>query len=145
MKRARMINAIIWIAIAVTICVMVTKQWYYQGCEIKSLVIACTMYTAMIAAVGGTIDATIKEREMTINWDTMRDAFISAPSKYNAYRDTYWCNALYEEQVVYIEYCCQEDDYTIVDMNSSDEDLEEAINEAYEETMSYDYINKLLH
>lgn len=61
MTRARIINAIVWIAIAVAICVMTTLQWHAQDCPARSLVIGCTMYTAMIAAIAGTIDQTIKE------------------------------------------------------------------------------------
>lgn len=75
----------------------------------------------------------------------MHNAFINAPSKYNAYRDVYWCNAIYEDKDVYFEFSYIGDDYTITDMNSSDDDVDEAINEAYKETMSYEYINKLLH
>lgn len=62
MKRARIINAIAWAIIAVAICIAVVIEWHQQGCEVKSLAIACAMYTAMAAAVGGTIDATLKER-----------------------------------------------------------------------------------
>lgn len=63
MTRARIINAIIWIAIAITLCVWVSIEWSNNGCEAKSLIIACIMYTAMPAGLGGTIDQTIKEKQ----------------------------------------------------------------------------------
>jgi uncharacterized membrane protein YbaN (DUF454 family) len=61
MTRARKINAIICIAIAVAICVGVTKVWHSNGCEVESLIIGCIMYTGIISAIGFTIDQTIKE------------------------------------------------------------------------------------
>lgn len=63
MTRARIINAIVWIAVAVAVCVMVAIQWHAKGCEPKSLVIACAMYTAMAIAIAGVIDQTIKDYE----------------------------------------------------------------------------------
>lgn len=63
MTRARKINAIVWIAIAVAICIAVVIEWHHQGCEVKSLAIACAMYTAMAAGLGATIDQTIKEKQ----------------------------------------------------------------------------------
>lgn len=63
MKRARIINAIAWAIIAVTICIAVVIEWHHQGCEVKSLAIACAMYTAMAAGIGATIDQTIKEKQ----------------------------------------------------------------------------------
>lgn len=61
MTRARIINAIAWAIIEATICIAVVIEWHQQGCEVKSLVIACAMYTAMAAGIGTTIDQTIKE------------------------------------------------------------------------------------
>ena len=61
MKRARIINAIAWAIIAVTICIAVVIEWHHKGCEVKSLVIACAIYTAMATGIGATIDQTIKE------------------------------------------------------------------------------------
>lgn len=61
MKKARIINAIVWIAVAVAICIMVAIQWHAKGCGPKSLVIACAMYTAMAVGIAGTIDQTLKE------------------------------------------------------------------------------------
>jgi hypothetical protein len=63
MKRARIINAIAWAIIAITLCVWVAIEWHNQGCEAKSLVIACVTYTAMATGIGGTIDQTIKESQ----------------------------------------------------------------------------------
>lgn len=63
MKRARIINAIVWTILAIAICTMVTIEWNYQGCEVKSLIIACAMYTAMAAGIGATIDQTLKEAQ----------------------------------------------------------------------------------
>jgi tryptophan-rich sensory protein len=64
MTRARIINAIAWAIIAVTICIAVVIEWRHQGCPIKSLVIGCAMYTAMAAGIGATIDQTIKEKQL---------------------------------------------------------------------------------
>lgn len=61
MKIARIINAIVWTALLITICIMVAIQWHEQGCEIKCLVVGCLTYTCMITAIGFTIDQTIKE------------------------------------------------------------------------------------
>jgi hypothetical protein len=61
MTRARKINAIVWIALAVAVCIGVTIVWHSNGCEIKSLVIGCLMHSSMMAAIGFTIDQTIKE------------------------------------------------------------------------------------
>lgn len=61
MTRARKINAIAWAIIAITLCVWVSIEWNNQGCPVKSLVIACAMYTAMATGIGATIDQTIKE------------------------------------------------------------------------------------
>ena len=63
MKRARIINAIAWAIIAVTICISVVIECHQQGCEVKSLAIACAIYTAMAAGIGATIDITIKETQ----------------------------------------------------------------------------------
>lgn len=63
MTRARKINAIVWIALAVAACIMVAVEWHAKGCEPKSLAIACAMYTAMAAGIGATIDQTIKEKQ----------------------------------------------------------------------------------
>ena len=64
MKQARIINAIIWIAIAITLCVWVSIEWHNNGCETKSLIIACAMYIAMPSVIGLTIDQTIKEKQL---------------------------------------------------------------------------------
>lgn len=63
MKRARIINAIIWIALSVTLCVWVSIEWHNQGCSVSSLITACAMYIAMPGVLGMTIDQTIKEKE----------------------------------------------------------------------------------
>lgn len=63
MKRARIINAIAWAIIAATICIAVVIEWHQQGCEVKSLAIACAIYTAMAAGIGATIDQTLKEAQ----------------------------------------------------------------------------------
>ena len=61
--KARIINAAIWVAIAITLCVAVGFQWYNNGCEVKSLVLAIAMYTSMSATLGLVIDRTIKENQ----------------------------------------------------------------------------------
>ena len=63
MTRARIINAIVWIALAVAVCIAVVIEWHHQGCEVKSLAIACVMYTGMAVGIGATIDQTIKEKQ----------------------------------------------------------------------------------
>lgn len=61
--KARIINAAIWAAIAITLCVAVGIQWHNNGCEVKSLVLAIAMYTSMSATLCGVIDQTIKEKQ----------------------------------------------------------------------------------
>jgi hypothetical protein len=59
MTRARIINAIIWVAILVAILVSVlTEEWCKQ-----STIAAVLIYTCMCAGLAGIIDTTIKEHE----------------------------------------------------------------------------------
>ena len=60
MTRARIINAIVWIAIAVALTTMVTVQWHQQGCELISLILAGVFYISACAAIGKVIDLTIQ-------------------------------------------------------------------------------------
>lgn len=62
MKRARIINAIIWSIIAIILCTCVVVEWHQQGCELKSLILAVAMYTSFCGAMGLVIDMTMKER-----------------------------------------------------------------------------------
>lgn len=60
MTQARIINAIVWIAIAVALIAMVTVQWHQQGCELRSLVLAGVFYTTACTALGKVIDLTLQ-------------------------------------------------------------------------------------
>lgn len=60
MKRARTINAIAWVLIAITLCTYVVIEWHQQGCGVKSLVLASALYTSFCAAIGVVIDLTIQ-------------------------------------------------------------------------------------
>lgn len=60
MKRARIINAIAWVAIAVAVSVLVSVEWYHNGCETLSLILASAVYTTFCAAIGVVIDLTIQ-------------------------------------------------------------------------------------
>lgn len=60
MKRVRIINAAILVAIAIVIIVMVCMEWSANGYETKSLVLAILFYTASCTMLAGVIDATIQ-------------------------------------------------------------------------------------
>lgn len=60
MKRARIINAITWVAIAITLCVWVSKEWSNNGCPVSSLILASAVYTTFCAAIGVVIDLTMQ-------------------------------------------------------------------------------------
>lgn len=62
MKTKRIINAVIWAAITLTICTMVVVEWHAQGCGASSLIAAIAMYTICTAAIGFCIDQTIQDR-----------------------------------------------------------------------------------
>lgn len=59
MTQARIINAIVWIAIAIAVLVMViTQPW-----SARSIIVAVAYYLGAFTALWGVIDQTIKERE----------------------------------------------------------------------------------
>lgn len=60
MKTKRIINAVIWAAITLTICAMVVVEWYAQGCGVSSLIAGIAMYTSVNAAIAFGIDQTIQ-------------------------------------------------------------------------------------
>ena len=64
-KRARIINAVVWLALAVVSCTMVTVEWYSQGCEINSLIIGNITYIVFSVGLGGVTDKTMRE---IANW-----------------------------------------------------------------------------
>ena len=47
MKTARVINGIVWAVVTIGIMAMVVAEWHAQGCELKSLLLACVFYTSM--------------------------------------------------------------------------------------------------
>lgn len=60
-RRARILNAIAWALVAIVVVSMVVVQWYNNGCETKSLVIASIWYTAMVTTFALLVDHNIKE------------------------------------------------------------------------------------
>lgn len=60
MKKARIINAATWTAIATTLSVMVCLEWHDNGCDAWSLVAAIAFYASASAALAMTIDDKIK-------------------------------------------------------------------------------------
>ena len=60
MKRARIINAIAWVAIAITLCVWVSIEWNNYECPVSSIILASAVYTTFCAAIGVVIDLTIQ-------------------------------------------------------------------------------------
>lgn len=60
MKKARIINAATWTAIATTLSVMVCLDWHANGCDAWSLIAAIAFYTSASAALAMTIDDMIK-------------------------------------------------------------------------------------
>lgn len=60
MKKARIINAATWTAIATTLSVMVCLEWNANGCDAWSLIAAIAFYASASAALAMTIDDKIK-------------------------------------------------------------------------------------
>ncbi len=60
MKRKRIIAGAVAAVVAIALCAFVCASWKAQGCGAWSLVAAVTMYTSIIAALWGTVDAKIK-------------------------------------------------------------------------------------
>lgn len=46
MKKAKIINAIVWAVITIVLDCMVWYYWNQMGCPVKSLVLGCIIYTA---------------------------------------------------------------------------------------------------
>lgn len=46
MKKAKIINAIVWAVITIVLDCMVWYYWQQMGCPVKSLVLGCIIYTA---------------------------------------------------------------------------------------------------
>ena len=61
MKKTRILTAIIFIAIALTIIPMVCYQWHVQGCQVSSLIAAIVMYTSIDLGIWAVTDQSIKE------------------------------------------------------------------------------------
>lgn len=61
MKKARIINGIVFAVIAITLIVYVCIEWHRQGCGWYSLFALIAMYGSCLTGVWYTIDQTIKE------------------------------------------------------------------------------------
>lgn len=61
MKKTRILTAIIFIAIALTIIPMVCIQWHIQGCQVSSLIAAIMFYSTLTAGMWYFVDLQIKE------------------------------------------------------------------------------------
>ena len=61
MKRTRIIAGAVAAVVAIALCAFVCAAWKAQGCGAWSLVAAVAMYTSIITALWGTVDAKIKE------------------------------------------------------------------------------------
>ena len=61
MKKARIINGIVFAVIAITLIVYVCIEWHRQGCGLYSLFALIAMYGSCLTGVLYTIDQTIKE------------------------------------------------------------------------------------
>lgn len=55
MKKAKIINAIVWAVIAIVLDIMVVYYWNQMGCPVKSLVLGCIIYTAFCLCFWGCI------------------------------------------------------------------------------------------
>ncbi len=60
MKKARIINAIVWIVIAIALVVLVAVQWSKMSCSPTSMIVACTFYLVVCAVFGWYFDLTIQ-------------------------------------------------------------------------------------
>lgn len=63
MKTAKIINGVFWAIIAIVLNIMVCYYWNLQGCETKSLVLGCIVFTAFCAALWFTVHEYLRERE----------------------------------------------------------------------------------
>ena len=61
MKKARLINAAIWVALGAGIILLVCSEWYRMGCGKNSLIAASLIYGLFSASFCGIIDEQIKE------------------------------------------------------------------------------------
>ena len=61
MKKARVINGIVWGVMTIGIMVMVVAEWHSQGCGLRSLAAAVVFYGATGAGLWACIDQTIKD------------------------------------------------------------------------------------
>lgn len=60
MKKARVINGIVWAVMTIGVMAMVVVEWYAQGCGIGSLIAAIVFYAATGAGLWACIDQTIQ-------------------------------------------------------------------------------------
>lgn len=60
MKKARVINGIVWAVVTAGIIAMVVSEWYSQGCGVKSLLLAGVFYTSMGVAFWFGVDQCIQ-------------------------------------------------------------------------------------
>lgn len=66
MKKAKIINGIVWAVIAIVLDCMV---WYYcqqMGCELKSLVLGVIQYTLFCLCFWGCVHNHLTEREKQV-------------------------------------------------------------------------------
>ena len=60
MKKARLLNAATWTAIATALSIITCLDWHANGCDAWSLIAAIAFYTSASAALAMTIDDMIK-------------------------------------------------------------------------------------
>lgn len=56
MKKARIINAIVWSILAVAISAGVVITWNTDGCEVKSLILGVAFYLTTTLCLGACVD-----------------------------------------------------------------------------------------
>ena len=61
MKKARVINGIVWAVMTIGVMAMVVVEWHSQGCGLKSLLLAGVFYTSMGVAFWFGADQMIKD------------------------------------------------------------------------------------
>ncbi len=61
MKRARIINGIVWAVTTLAVITIVVAEWHAQGCGVKSLLLATTLYIAIGVGLWWCADSTLRE------------------------------------------------------------------------------------
>lgn len=60
MKTKRIINAAVWVVVAITLCIAVIAEWHSNNAPVKSLILGAMFYTSFAALGCALIDEKIR-------------------------------------------------------------------------------------